>query len=73
MIKATLIFYKYHNVFNSVEAVRNTGGRRAKDYELEKITKQMMKGMPEKYRNSLLKPAAEMEVDEEDGVEGSSS
>ncbi|EFX62941.1 hypothetical protein DAPPUDRAFT_269379 [Daphnia pulex] len=51
------------------EAVRNTGGRRAKDYELEKITKQMMKGMPEKYRNSLLKPAAEMEVDEEDGVE----
>jgi hypothetical protein len=39
MIKATLIFYKYHNVFNSVEAVRNTGGRRAKDYELEKITK----------------------------------
>ncbi|EFX76626.1 hypothetical protein DAPPUDRAFT_322236 [Daphnia pulex] len=32
------------------EAVRNTGGRRAKDYELEKITKKMMKGMPEKYR-----------------------
>lgn len=54
--------------------MRNTGDRRAKDYELEKLTKAIMKGMPEKYRNSL-KPASEMEVDNEDDLlgEGSSS
>ncbi|KZS21197.1 Uncharacterized protein APZ42_011924 [Daphnia magna] len=49
------------------EAVRNTGGRRAKDYEMEKLTKGIMRGMPEKYRNSL-KASAEMEIDIEDDL-----
>ncbi len=54
--------------------MRNTGGRRAKDHELEKLTKAVMKEVPEKYRNSL-NVASEMEVDNEDDLlgEGSSS
>lgn len=54
-------------MFLFVEAVRNTGGRRAKDYEMEKLTKGIMRGMPEKYRNSL-KASAEMEIDIEDDL-----
>ena len=42
--------------------MRNTGGRKASGYELEKLTKDVMRGMPEKYRNSL-KASPEMEVD----------
>lgn len=64
------LIYKYDiikKVFQFLEAVRNTGGRRAKDYELEKLTKSVMKGMPEKFRKSL-QAAADMEVDNEDDM-----
>lgn len=47
--------------------MRKKGGRRAKDYKFEKLTKSVMRGMPENYRNSL-KAAAEMEVDNEDDL-----
>ncbi len=52
--------------------MRNTGGRKAKDYELEKHTKTVMKGMPEKYRNSLKAPT-QMEVDNVDPLAEESS
>lgn len=52
--------------------MRNTGGRKAKDYELEKLTKGVMRGMPEKYRNSLQGPL-EMEVDNRDQLPEESS
>lgn len=47
-IFATIIIQVF--LFYFIEAVRNTGGRRAKDYEMEKLTKSLMKGMPEAYR-----------------------
>lgn len=52
--------------------MRNTGGRKAKDYELEKHTKAVMRGVPEKYRNSLQAPT-EMEVDNVDPLPEESS
>ncbi len=52
-------------LFYFIEAVRKAGGRRAKDYEMEKLTKSLMKGMPEAYCN-FLKVEDEKEVNEND-------
>lgn len=66
-IFATIIIQVF--LFYFIEAVRNTGGRRAKDYEMEKLTKSLMKGMPEAYRN-FLKAEAEKEVNNENDLPG---